>query len=352
MAVDSRARRSRLREFTLNTGVFLSATLIAVFLLEFASRVVVPIAPSTEFMDMEGRPASLRSELDGTVLPSLALRQLSTDYDNILHTGPNGLRAPEPASPPEIVFIGDSFTFGQGLADGETFVAVYCARLQLVCANLGVPGTGTFFQRTFLQNTLDRTGWRPREVRLFMLAVTSSMASGNDLFDTLIERDRDAGMPPPPAGDALADVGTRSLRRVVYDLRGHMLQRSNLVRIAYSILGPWMRATVSPPPEGSQLAAALVETGRQIQAMEQVAAGAGARLSIYVLHPVQDLLRGTYAQTTDAIRSVAGAVPVIDTAQALRDDPRAYYFPYDGHFNARGAERVADLLLREDGAGR
>ena len=69
-------------------------------------------------------------------------------------------------------------------------------------------------------------------------------------------------------------------------------------------------------------------------------------LSIYLLHPMQDLVRQTHRETADAVRSAApGRVDVIDTAVALLNDPAQFFFPFDGHLNPKGAGAIADFLL-------
>lgn len=336
---------SRIGAAAANLLLIVVSSLISLAVLEGASRILLPIAPATRFLTADGRDAGPIAA-NGRLVPNLAVHQVSPDYDVPMHTGPLGIRAPEPDAAPEIIFLGDSFTFGQGLADQQTFAALYCNAVQASCANLGIPGTGTLRQRITLDTTLAQTGWHPREVKLFMLAVTSSMASGNDLFDTLYERDSD--VTPTGEGVAQATADRWTMLGAAYELRGRILAYSNLARIAYSIAGPWLRANLSPPPQGSQLEAALAATAEQLRLLADLADRREIRLTIYLLHPMQDLLRGTYPDTFAAIQKIAGAVPVVDTAPALLDGPRRYYYPYDGHFNVAGASRIAEFLKAND----
>jgi hypothetical protein len=38
----------------------------------------------------------------------------------------------------------------------------------------------------------------------------------------------------------------------------------------------------------------------------------------------------------------------VSTAPVLADQPARYYFAYDGHLNAEGSRRVADMLIASD----
>ena len=106
-----------------------------------------------------------------------------------------GYRAPEARRNPAFVFIGDSFTFGQGLSDAETFPAIFCRALAASCANLGVPGASTTSAIDRLEHYLSEEQWRPHHVLLFMLAMTEFMGEGNDLYDNLMAAESASGRP-------------------------------------------------------------------------------------------------------------------------------------------------------------
>jgi len=60
--------------------------------------------------------------------PSARIPEQQAEYSVIYQTNPQGFRSPydfeQPKSERRIAFLGDSFTFGSGVADGETFVAL------------------------------------------------------------------------------------------------------------------------------------------------------------------------------------------------------------------------------------
>lgn len=316
----------------------LAASLLGLAVAEGVSRVTIPVSPGARFVTSTGESLNLTSRGSLTLPPNTAIWQIADEYDAKATITGDGYRAPNGGSNPEIVFLGDSFTFGVGLNDGQTFVALYCKQRVLTCANLGRPATGTVMQLAVLDYYLREMGWRPRVVKLFIFATTSSLMPGNDLLDNLRESHH------PAAEEKLAS------ERIV-GLSGVLLRSSNLARVLYFYYGPVVRAAFSPRPLGARLREALKITGGQLAQFQRLAAQHPFRAQIYVIHPVQDLINGTGAATTTAIRGIAGALPVFDTADAMPGNPRQYYFSYDQHLNAKGAAAIARFLLAQDHEG-
>ena len=299
-----------------------------------------PVSPGSRYLDPRGRAIVINADEIG-LLPNLTFRQVSPDYDAVAHTTAGGYRAPAVDGMPDTIFLGDSFTFGLGLNDAQTFAALYCSKMALRCVNLGQPGTGTRLQRELLEHVLATEGWRPKEVKLFMLVMTTGLAAGNDLFDTLFE-EQTLGTEPEtlvaPSSAAVSVAWFRQAQRLT-------LTYSNLARVAYGVVGPYLRAVLSDAPDGGQLASALAVTGEELRRLQELSRRYGFALSIYLLHPIQDLLRDTYSATAVAVEGIAGGAAVVDLAPALLDRATQYYFPYDGHLNPAGAAKVADALV-------
>lgn len=327
----------------MNAALAVGALAVGIMMLEIASRVLLPISPGTRFVDAGGNEVPLGV---ARPLPNTEFRQVSADYDVVGHTGPLGNRIPS-VDNPDVVFVGDSFTFGQGLSDGETFAAIFCDALSLRCANLGRPGTGTYRQVRVLEDYLRVDGWRPREVKLFVLAMSSSLMSGNDFDDTVQEITKATASSDTTTTAGAASAATNPWEWIV-QRRQWILAHSNLARVGYAQFGPAVRA-LAPRVAGSQLATGIAAVAEQLQVLADLSSEFGFRYTIYVLHPIQDLLRGTYGDTERAVRFAAGGAPVHDTARALLANPRASYYAYDGHFNPAGARRVAEFLLSEGG---
>lgn len=329
-----------------NAAVALCSLLLALLALEFGSRWILPLSPGTQFIDVSGSGVDVvaGSGFAGRrgLRPSFTFRQISPDFDALSHTGPLGMRAPEPNGAPVIVFLGDSFTFGQGLTDDQTIPALFCGSLQVSCANLGQPGTGTLRQMDTLEWRLSYHDWWPKDVILLVFAMSSSLMAGNDFEDTLAERAaaHAALGPEATAPSPLAKAPDQGLLRYRQWLRAH----SNLVRIVYLWAGPAIRAFLSPPAEAGRLDVGIGAMAEQLKRLRTLSDERGFRITLGVIYPVQDLMRRTHPATLQAVRAAAGGMRVVDTAPALIDDPRANYFPYDGHLNAEGARKVAEVL--------
>jgi len=128
---------------------------------------------------------------DSTMLtPGTTFRLKTIDYDAVTTITDKGYRVPEVKGNPDIIFLGDSFTYGVGLNNEETFVYIFCKKMNISCANLGMSGSGTISQLNRLERFLKQYNWRPKEVKLFIFAMTDFLSHGNDLSDILREAQR------------------------------------------------------------------------------------------------------------------------------------------------------------------
>jgi hypothetical protein len=299
----------------------------ALAIAEAGSRLVAPIHLHT-LIGADGRT------LPSWLAPGTTYRQVSSEYDARTTITPEGHRVPAPHGPVDLVFLGDSFTFGTGLADEQTFAWQYCEASGRSCANLAEPGSGTLRQVERLREFLDGHGWRPREVKLFVFAMTASFSAGNDFQDNYLASLGEGGAQPAARPGWLE----RAL-----GLRGGLERSSNLVRLVKYRWGPLLRTALVPGLDDARRRAALEATRGALAALAQLAGSRGAALSIYLIVPVQDVRRGTHRDTLAALSAIAPA-PVQPTAQLFAADPERYYYPLDGHLNPEGARAIAGLL--------
>lgn len=310
-------------------------TVVALAGAELATRLVYPLH-LVERRSLGGAP------VPDWLTPGARYRQVSSEFDALTTIGPDGYR--EPAAPPggpDLVFLGDSNTFGWGLADDETFAARTCRAAGRACANLGAPGTGTIEQVARLEEFLARHGWRPREVWLFVFAMTKSFSRGNDLADDWWHaqwaRARETGVAPAPA------TARERLERALFR-QDVLLERSNLARLVKYLWAPWLRSVLQPGLAEERREEALAATRGALVRLDELAREHGFAVRLFLLHPIQDLMWGTYGETAAALGRIAPA-PIDDLAPLFADDPRRYYYPLDGHFNAAGVEVIVRHLL-------
>jgi hypothetical protein len=92
----------------------------------------------------------------------------------------------------------------------------------------------------------------------------------------------------------------------------------------------------------------LNATQKYIEELGQTASRYGFTLNVYIIHPIQDVRRGTYKTTARLLAERIGFAPVVSTAPAVLDKPEQYYYRFDGHFNPRGSRAIAEMLLARD----
>lgn len=329
----------RVNEWLARALLMLSSVVVALLLAEGATRVVHPISERRDNIAPDGR------RIQTWLAPGTIYRQVSNEYDALTTITGKGHRAPA-ADDPEVVFIGDSFTFGYGLSDEETFTSIYCVRRRIRCANLGIPGSGTLKQVEKLESALGAWGWRPREVKLFFFGMSTSFSAGNDFVDNynrdLTDKRRGAAAPPeqgPPAAGGLAES--------IIGMQSFLLRHSNLVRMTKFYAGPALKSMLLAEPGEERMETALHSTRGALARLDELSRRHGFEYSIYLITPVHDILRRSHPQTLATLNAVSPKA-AITTADALTEDPAQYYYAFDGHLNAAGSRRVAEFLLALD----
>lgn len=344
-----------IREWAIRVTLVLTSSLLALVLAEVLVRIVYPINDGRANVTLQGKPLT-KNGLE----PSIVYRQVSNEYDALTTITNKGHRVPGVEGNPDVVFLGDSFTYGWGLSDDEAFASIYCRERHRACANLGRPGTGTAAQIDRLEQFLDDWHWRPKEVKLFFFGMSGSFSAGNDFVDNYFEGRAQtptarvtASHPPSgqqasraPAGQQPAEEPMFGLVERVIGLQGFLLQRSNLIRIAKYHAGPYLKSLIVADP-GERLTESLLYTDRSLKRLDDLSRRAGFTYNIYLLVPVQDIIRGTYPDTLATLNRVSPK-PVISTAPLFLESPRKFYYAYDGHINSLGSRRIAEFLVSLD----
>lgn len=327
-----------------NLGLVLLSAGCTVFVCEVMSRILIPVSTGAVKMSMAGEVLDI-----GPVEPGARFRLVTREYDVVNSISRDGFRG-SAVSQPETVFVGDSFTFGQGVEDSETFAYRFCEESGASCANLGVPGTGTCDQVERLKHYLEVKGWRPKTVILSMLVMTKSLGAGNDLLDNIICENRKKQAGSQPVADSLGVEPTEESKDGVgggTSIYRSVLRHSNLARLVKYYFGPQLKSLLSPEVDGRVLAESLKLTKKNLRQFEELSRQYGFELKIYLIHPVQDILGGTYQETLKEIRALSSS-EIESTAPLFVEDPQKYYYKMDGHFNKIGTEKVATFLQERE----
>ena len=339
---------SRIREWLLRTVLVGTSLLVGLVCAELAARVVHPISDGRDNVTLEGAP------ITSWFAPGSVYRQVSNEYDARTTITDKGHRVPGTSGNPDVVFLGDSFTYGWGIDDANTFASIYCERTKQACANLGIPGTGTAKQLNRLEQYLDRYQWHPKEVTLIFFGMSGAWSAGNDFVDNYDERAlvTDAGGGAPATLPAAGPAGPVAAPRIgfaerVIGLQTYVLARSNLARLAKFYWGPLLKSLIVADPGTERFAEALRYTGANLARLGAMSRARGFSYNIYLIVPVQDLIRGSHGETLRALNSVSPK-PAVATAQLFVDNPVSYYYAFDGHINTKGSQRIGAFLAERD----
>jgi len=309
-------------------GISLSIVLI---IGEVVSRYVSPISPGPSILSLDGH-----SQKISYIEAGKRFRIITPDFDAITSITKDGYRAPEATGDigPDTIFIGDSFTYAQGVEDHQTFSALYCKATQKNCANLGVPGASTLYEVDRLEYYLKEKDWRPRMVHFFFF-------TGNDFSENLDATSKRAqGQSYDPAEiNPAATETSKGLIESTFDLG---LKFSNLLRVAYFKVLPTLR---NNEEESSQsLNKALAVTKTEFTRLASLSKNYGFNYQLYVIYPEPEITHNKYQEIGKKIQNHS-IVSLIQLGDLFKKDTSKYFFPSDGHFSVEGNKKLAEFLI-------
>jgi hypothetical protein len=331
--------RTTWAEWRIRISFLVVSTLVGLALAEGMARIFFPLNDGRDNVTLEGKP------IKDWFAPGSVYRQVSNEYDARTTITDKGHRVPGTDGNPDIVFLGDSFTYGYGLRDDQTFASIYCTERRVSCVNLGMPGSGTSRQVQRLQEFMEKWQWRPKQVKLFFFGMSSSFSAGNDFVDNYNYgrrfKVRMGRSPMIPPAAATMGVGER-----VIGLQRTLLERSTLLRRVKYHWGPLLKSLILADP-GERMSEALLYTEIGLKELDSLSRREGFDYTIYLLVPVHDIIRSTHSNTLAALNGVSPKA-AIATASLFIDSPAKFYYAYDGHLNPVGSRRIADYLISLD----
>lgn len=263
--------------------------------------------------------------------PNLSFIHVASEFRAAGETTELGFRKvlDAPAEEAETVaFLGDSFTWGHGVASGDTFADLYCQARQLRCLNLSRPGYGQR-QELRLVEALAAKGAPPIDrLMLFPMVTCALESAGNDLGQNLHgATEVEVAAPPEDGGGTLGTI-----RNLLYS--------SKLMKALLQGVVSQFRADLAHCSAPEDIALALTETLALIDRIEAAlhSANPEAVLQVYLISPLWEMSNGAQAAAAFAEAATRPA-PLLTRAEP------ADYFPVDGHLNEQGHRYVADRLL-------
>jgi hypothetical protein len=182
-------------------------------------------------------------------------------------------------------------------------------------------------------------------VKLFFFGMSSSFSAGNDFVDNYTYGRWRNG---ERAGEVLANTAgqepTLSLAARVIGWQSRLLEHSNLVRFAKFHWGPLLRSLLLADPGQERMADALMYTDEGFAELDELSRDIGFEYSVYLIVPVQDIIRGTHGQTLATLNRVS-RTPAVSTATLFVAAPQQFYYAYEGHLNTKGSRRISRRSL-------
>jgi lysophospholipase L1-like esterase len=362
------ASSNRLRALLIGLGLTMASLVVTAGVLELAVRWLDP----QDLHRDEGLWAP-DANLGFRLTPGFRGTEVSQEFRVPIAINSRGLRDRElaPAKPRgtvRILVIGDSFTYGSGVAGEETYpkrlerLLVGQAGVTVEVINAGVSGYGTVHEAAFLR----AEGWS-YEPDILVLQVFPQ----NDLDDNLepfgrevvdgtlrVRATRPEGAAPLHRVQAF--VRTRShAYRLVGD-RYHLLRiRLGLEPSHASSVGVYLQRTPERVTVGWEATRGhlrdIVEMGRQrgrpvvvvnAPALAALDADRGAAFARFYRVDQEELDWDRPSHTLSALCAALG-VPYLDLTERFRATGRSreLYYARNGHWNAAGHDQVARWLL-------
>jgi lysophospholipase L1-like esterase len=298
--------------------------------------------------------------------PSVRMRFRRPDFDALIAQGPEGWRLAEPAPPPDptrrVLFLGDSFTWGWGVSQGELFTDRLQQRLpDTAVFNRGVNGFGTSQEYLLLQQELATHTYDAVALMFFANDVGDNInpkRGRRPLFE--LEGDRLVPRNQPPK---------RLMNPVARFFKDHSrlfqlldFYSSLVVRALDDDREPWRfgeERPVTPHPEKihvdyRDLPGATI-TMRLLREMQRLARDHGSEFVIvYLPHHSEIADPGSahpYVEAVHAmIRDVAArnGIPLVDLTQPFHERARSGHvvlYPHDEHWSPEGHRLAAEVLL-------
>ena len=311
--------------------ILLAVSLAIMFVVgEVASRYVSPISPGPSILDMQGNKQRI-----SYVEANKQFRIVTPDYDAVTTITPDGYRVPVSNGNPDVIFMGDSFTYAQGVTDDEAFPALYCKARKLYCANLAVPGSSTLYEVDRLESYLKAKNWRPRKVNFFFF-------TGNDFGDNLAaDEKRSQGQNYEP-GELNLNPSVEDDKGVVEKTIDFGLKHSNLLRVAYYKVLPIIRK--DPEEAEAQLNKALSITKGEFQRLDKLSKSYGFEYEIFIIYPEPEITHNKYQELGKSLQSISNK-PLVMLGEVFKENTEGYFFPSDGHFSVEGNKKLAEYLI-------
>ena len=309
--------------------LYLSCSTIFIFLcLEFFSRKIYPVFPGARKLNNNKELINISFNK-----PMSQYTQSSSEYNSYTSINKYGNRnVPQTNknSKHKLIFLGDSFTFGQGLSDKETIANLVCKNISNYdCINLGVPGSGAIAQYKKLKSyiSLNKTNKKGHVIHL-ILASTNSNFAGNDLSDTYDELNN------PKI------LETKARKDIIFPLLVEISKKSNLVRILRLKLGKSIRIIAYSLPQEEVTDEQLILFGHTIKKTKELSIKNNLKYNILLISPQNEHGRSLANKTLNDLRKY---IDIKINKPGITN--KKIFYSLDGHYNLHGSKYISKYII-------
>src|SRR5262245_39181724 len=289
--------------------------------------------------------------------PNLRLRFRRPEFDALVEHDAEGWRQPKPPQPAvptsRILVVGDSFTWGWGVSQGQVFTDLLQAALPATVAvyNRGVPGFGTAQEYLLLQRELAARAYDAVVLMFYMndLSDNISARQGRRPYFELVDGELRARNQPAlpvvnPVGHFLREH-SRAYAFVQFELE---LLRSEERRVGNE------RDYRTAPAVDFHDVPGYAVTARLLGEIQRLAHKHGARFFLVYIPQRSEIeldapfpyVRSIHAMVDDIARREG--IPLLDLSPPFHQHAKAgeqLIYPIDAHWNPAGHRVAAAALL-------
>jgi hypothetical protein len=330
------------------TALVACTMLVCILVMELALRIVSPLQrfanPLHAFHDPD-------PNVGWRGRPDVHARFATADFDCEVRHDARGLRAHESPAPsvdsPVWLFLGDSFTWGWGVGQGEPFTDLLQATLgpAVLIENRGLSGSGTVQQMLMLRQRLAQ-GPKPEKVIVVFCP--------NDFTDCVQPRTDRPFM--VRKGDQMAltncPVEGGGLQSGIGRAISSQSRLASTIRFA-------VNRTKSRVRHGSKGSAPRPLTADEVDSVHQCLSDmlascqeSEAELTVVYTSMPEDMLRGEDSERRVALRKICHdlGIPLVDPTDPMRtrsdSGPDALFFAQDHHWSRDGHKVVAEVIAQ------
>lgn len=327
--------------------LFTGSALLTLLLCEIASRYLYPTSMA-HFVECDGKLVDMLvpdPELQFKLKPNFRGKQVATEFSVSVRTDSSGFRNDQEFHREKtpgtyrILGLGDSFAFGWGVEENQTYLNVLARRLEqqfgqkVEVMNLAVWGYGTLQEIEVFHRF---KSYHPDLITLEFYARNAFVPeSGNDLvdnyyFDVWLKSPRNADIPLP-------------LVRLVGRF---LLFHSNVFRIGALEVATILKKHWQPTGNAEMLEAAWQITDNALRRFDRDLQSINKKCVLIWAAPPGTI----HARDDFVFRHLQSLglrnIVLASTLPEMEHEVMNYYYRLDFHWNAKGQQAAADVLFQ------